>query len=94
MPGFPSLGGGSDDDGLFDDDFVPEPSPAVNVFLEDHDVLTGDVDVVAAVGDVGSTPLEHAKRAEGASRGGHRRSSDDRPQAAVTVSERQSKPRT
>jgi len=45
MPGFPSLGGGSRDDGsLFDDydEFIPDHIPEPNVFLEDHDVLTGD----------------------------------------------------
>jgi hypothetical protein len=43
MPGFPSLGG-DDDDGLFDDyeTFDPDHIPEPNVFLEDHDVLTGE----------------------------------------------------
>jgi hypothetical protein len=44
MPGFPSLGGGSGDGGLFDDydEFVPEHIPEPTVFVEDHDVLPGD----------------------------------------------------
>ncbi|MFB6072153.1 MAG: hypothetical protein ABEJ88_04205 [Halobacterium sp.] len=43
MPGFPSIGGGDDGD-LFDeyDEFVPEHVPEPNVFLDGHDVLTGD----------------------------------------------------
>jgi len=44
MAGFPTLGGGGDDGGLFDDydEFVPEHIPEPNVFLEDHDILTGE----------------------------------------------------
>lgn len=43
MAGFPSIGDGSGDD-LFDeyDEFVPDHVPEPNVFLVDHDVLTGE----------------------------------------------------